>query len=203
MQSLGFEAVPAGKTKYGIIKERLIHAYSASTKSKICSLLKEQMIGNHKPTQLLTLIKNEAQGECNDTMIRTIFLEHLPKYDRSILAVGDKTDLDTLALCADKILESQGLGVLSEVDSVNAVSETQAMKEMICSLASSMEKLASRLDGIQRSRGCSCNRSRTRSRHLSSSRERLCWYHGGFEKDSTKCTQSCSRKSAESSGSEN
>lgn len=51
-------------------------------------------------------MKNLATDECNDRMLKSLFLELLPKWVRSILVMTDTEDLTKLTALADKVMES-------------------------------------------------------------------------------------------------
>ncbi|KAK2577096.1 hypothetical protein KPH14_001015 [Odynerus spinipes] len=93
------------KGKYQELKNRIINSYEESNESKLRRLLKGREIGDEKPSKFLQQLRNEAGGQCNDTVLKTLFLEQLPENIRAVLAISDTQDLGKLALQADKITE--------------------------------------------------------------------------------------------------
>jgi len=95
----------ADETKYKKFKKRVTQGFATSEEAKLRSLFKGQSLGEQKPSQFLISLRNNASGQCNDTVLKSLFLEHLPDSIRTILAVSDSKDLDNLALLADKIYD--------------------------------------------------------------------------------------------------
>ena len=102
-----FSYILAYESRYEKFKTRVIQGFSTSEEAKLRKLFKGQNLGDQKPSQFLVVLRNNASGQCNNTILKSLFLEHLPESVRSILAVSDSNDLYKLALMADKIMENQ------------------------------------------------------------------------------------------------
>ncbi|XP_073844145.1 uncharacterized protein [Musca autumnalis] len=95
---------PPADGRFVAVKNRLMETFSESQESKLRRLLKNQEIGDQKPSHLLQIMKNLASGQLNDAVLKTLFLEQLPEDVRSILTISQVSDLSSLALQADKIM---------------------------------------------------------------------------------------------------
>lgn len=54
-------------------------------------------------------MKNISNGQCNDEVLRSLFMEQLPPLQRQILAPSSIKNLTELAQIADKIREEKNL----------------------------------------------------------------------------------------------
>ncbi|KMQ86215.1 gag-pol polyprotein [Lasius niger] len=97
---------PPHQDKYEAIKKGIISAFGESKEAKLRKLLRGQELGEDKPSHLLRRLRNLAGGDGTDSIIRSLFLEQLPESARSILAVSPESDLDILAMQANKIMEA-------------------------------------------------------------------------------------------------
>lgn len=97
---------PPHQDKYEAIKKRIISAFGESKEAKLRKILRDQELGEDKPSHLLQRLRNLAGGDGTDSIIRSLFLEQLPESARGILAVSPEGDLDTLAIQANKIMEA-------------------------------------------------------------------------------------------------
>ena len=184
------EELPEGTSKYAKIKERVTQAFSTSEESKLRKLFKGQMLGDKKPSQFLTIMRNAASGQCNTTVLKSLFMEHMPESVRTILSVSQVTDLDNLALIADKIVENQSPAFIGAVNTTkdNTVSELQAA---VKSLTDKVDKLL--ISNKNRSRSKSRNNSNYQNNQNSekSGKSNLCFYHERFGINARKCVPPC------------
>jgi len=63
-------------------------------------------IADEKSSYILQKLRNLAEGQCNDAVLKTLFLEQLSDNLRNILAICEDTDLTRLAQLADKVFET-------------------------------------------------------------------------------------------------
>lgn len=96
---------PPTAGKYEAIKRRIIDSLSESQETKLRRLLRGQAMGDDKPSLFLQRLRNLAGGQCNDNVLRSLFLEQLPESTRGILAISQLDDLSLLAAQADRIME--------------------------------------------------------------------------------------------------
>lgn len=176
---------PPTKNKYQALKERLIEEFSVSEAKRIKVLLNDLQLGDNKPTHLLREMKKLSQGAIDDTVLKTMFLEHMPVHARAVLLVSDDK-LEKLAIMADKILDNTPSNVVAVAESSNTVA--QAIER----LQLQVSELATQVRARSRSRSRSGPGRNTRRRARSSSRKfEKCWYHFKFGERANKCTPPC------------
>lgn len=182
------ESLPDSVSKYDVLKKRVIQGFSISEEAKLRILFKGQSLGDSKPSQFLVQLKNMAAGNINDTVLKSLFLEHLPDNVRAILAVSDSQTVDNLALLADKIMENQ-----TPTYSVNTVGNSSSFEELqkqVEILADQVKKLSA----IFQKR----NRSRSKTRPTNKQREWLpnfnkayCYPHNKYGAQARFCKPPC------------
>ncbi|XP_018367051.1 PREDICTED: uncharacterized protein LOC108763704 [Trachymyrmex cornetzi] len=96
---------PPDKEKYDAIKGRLVSVLGETTATRIRRLLATHELGDDKPSIFLQRLRNLAEGQVSDQILKSIFMERLPENIRAILAISEVTDLSKLAAQADKVME--------------------------------------------------------------------------------------------------
>ncbi|KAF0293288.1 hypothetical protein FJT64_008816 [Amphibalanus amphitrite] len=89
-----------------------------SRASRLETLLRDQQLGDQKPTQLLPNMQHMLGNSRDDTgLLQTLFLQRLPQTTRAALALlPESTGIDDLASAADRFQEaSQGAVVAAAV----------------------------------------------------------------------------------------
>ncbi|XP_011859131.1 PREDICTED: uncharacterized protein LOC105556647 [Vollenhovia emeryi] len=157
--------------RYERIKDRLIQSFGSSSETKLRQLLRNQVLTDGKPSQILARLQSLNESGCDDSVIRTLFLEHLPQQCKLVLAVSEITDLQKLASVANKLME-----VAPSVSNSSSFAVTAAAKEpesdntmtslltALKALNCNVEKLSKKVDRRLRSRERSASRSRSPSR---------------------------------------
>lgn len=97
---------PPATGKYAVLKARIIGSFAESSEAHIRRLLRGQPMGEERPTLFLQRLRNLSGGQCNDAVMRTLFMEQIPKNVRSILAISQLEDLTLLATQADRVVEA-------------------------------------------------------------------------------------------------
>ncbi|XP_029672987.1 uncharacterized protein LOC115241388 [Formica exsecta] len=152
-----------------------------------------------------------AGGQCNDMVLRTLFLEHLPDNVHTILAISEVVDLSKLALQADKIFEMSNTNVnqicLSTQsnnagNSNNIKTEINELKATIEALTRQFKELRSKQRRV-RNRSRSRFRSRFDRRNISPApiqqeESGVCYYHRRFGKEAYRCLLPCNWKNENS-----
>lgn len=154
------------------------------------------MLGDKKPSQFLTHLRNQAQGNCSATVLRSLFFEHMPENVRAILAGIECDDLDNLAKAADRIIENTNPG--SFINSVQGVSQ-KSDKESIADLQQAIANLTTQVQKLMKQ-----NRSRSRSRsrngqnnfatndgNNNNKNHKYCWKHFKFGAQVQGCKPPC------------
>ena len=95
---------PPANNKYDALKVALIRAFGKSQAQKDRDLLNLNGLGDRRPTALLRHINSLNADPA--TLKRALFLAQLPVEVRRVLAASTTTDLEDLAIEADKIVEA-------------------------------------------------------------------------------------------------
>ena len=157
-------ANPPTEEKYAAIKKRIIDTFAESDKAKLRRLLSGINISDKKPTHVLQKIKNLAGSQCNDSVLRTLFLEHLPEQVRAHLVIGETADLSKLVLQADKIVDI----VRPSTPGICAVSNNKATDFMIIEFKNALEKLTREVAALNQKVNGNDAQRRGRSRNYRS-----------------------------------
>ncbi|XP_011171552.1 uncharacterized protein LOC105204193 [Solenopsis invicta] len=196
-------AAPPAENKYETLKQRIIGSFAETNESKLRKLLRGNELADERPSIFLQRLRNLAGGQCNDAMLRTLFLEQLPDSVRSILAISEVTDLSKLVLQADKIVEMSKASVAQ----VNVT--TQALPAEKVSMSNEFKVMQYRIDALtkQVAELCDIQRSRSRSRGYDEYRRRsrtrsqerrgaskTCYFHWKFGNEAYRCVQPCDWK---------
>lgn len=184
------------------LKKRIIATFGASPESNLRKLLKGQVIAVGKPSLILNRLRGLNDGKCDDSIIKSVFLDHLPANTRAILAASAIDDLNGLADIADKIADNSvppeavvAASTKSHDDSGTRLSE---LCNEIKKVAIGMESLSTRLHRIQQGHSSRRDRSLSRSnqsrgRSNEHTKQKLCWAHTRYPKNPTFCRKWCSR----------
>ncbi|XP_018376537.1 PREDICTED: uncharacterized protein LOC108769827 [Trachymyrmex cornetzi] len=179
--------------RYQALKDRIIRSFDETGESKLRKLIRGNEIGDDKPSNFLQRLRNLAGGQCNDSVLRTLFFEQLPENVRSVLAISEVTDLSILASQADRIYEI----IKPTINTIASANASQAvLSNQIDDLTKRIDALARELRGQRLRRRSHSRQSRKpSSRSGSSQRSRdgssICWYHRQFDMKAKKCQQPC------------
>lgn len=148
-------------------------------------------VGDDKPSKVLQRLRNLAAGQCNDSILRTLFFEQLPENIRSVLAISEVADLSILATQADKIYEISK-PTTTTLACINQPSTSQEPpKDPIDILTKQIDALTKELR-FHRTRSHPRPRNpRGRSASGERSKDAICWYHRQFNNKAKKCVQPC------------
>lgn len=184
-------ASPPDGDQYKTMKDRLTSVLGETSATRLRKLLTSHELGDDKPSVFLQRLRNLAEGQVSDGVLRTIFMEQLPENVRTILAISEVADLSKLAMQADKILEMTKPTALA-IQTVNAESNPlDKMATEIATLTKQMAKLRKQTRSRSRSgdRGRQHYRGRTRSKTRAAIENKICYYHCRFGKEAKKCEE--------------
>ncbi|XP_044016127.1 uncharacterized protein LOC122857779 [Aphidius gifuensis] len=184
--------------KFNTLKDRILQSFAQTTEARLRRMFRGDESVGKKPTGILAHIKNSASGECNATVLRTIFLEKLPEQMRVLLAMCEHEDLVKVAELADKIYEmsntsSCAIASSQEQASVQAIANHVSPISEVFKLIKTLSNKVDKLQREYRSRSRSRSESRGRSNSPSNN---LCFYHRRFGDNARKCLETCSQNSA-------
>lgn len=190
---------PPATKKYDALKTRLLQVYEESEVRQFQKLLSEMELGDQKPSQLLRQMKDLAREKIPDDTLSIMWQGHLPSSVRAVLAVTEVTNIDNLAIIADKIMETSRPQEISEVQTK---ATNLAVKDTAVILAE-IAKISPRIHNLERGRSKyrnhrrsfhqsrSASRSRNMSRRTPGSADWLCVYHHKYKNRAKKCVEPC------------
>ena len=112
---------------YDSLKQALVRAFSKTQPEKDQELLNLNGLGDKKPSELLQHMRNLNVDP--KTLFKALFLAQLPSEVRRILASSEKTEIEDLALQADRITEASRL--TNELQA-NAIGNARKFPGHIC-----------------------------------------------------------------------
>ncbi|KAK3916389.1 Myosin-4 [Frankliniella fusca] len=98
---------PSADRTYANLKKALTDRLSDSEQKRIRKLLSEAEMGDQKPSQFLRNLRSLAgsSNAVNETLLKQLWLERLPRTATAILSSHTGLDLNALAAIADSIVE--------------------------------------------------------------------------------------------------
>lgn len=210
---------PPATNKYETLKKELINRLSASRQLKLNQLLRNEELGDRKPSQFLRHLRDLAGSDVTDEFLKTIWTGRLPTNIQTVVASQPELKLESLADIADKVYEIAPMGppqVASASAGAHSPYVTSAqfdeMAKQISELSMQVAKLTSRQDvsgrvaaHFPRSRSLSRSkrgRSQPRSRAPQPPPDHPhCWYHFTFGARANRCQSPCSWESENNRGS--
>lgn len=180
---------PPDAKKYDALKIRLLAVYEESDLRRVQKLLKEQDLGEQKPSQLLRKMQTLARQDFPKETIQMLWMSHLPTSVRTALTVTEITDLQKLAAMADKLIETTRLAEVSEIASSSRQSDEPDVQDQIA-------KLTRRFEQLEKERPKGSNRSSLQGRDNAGRRnpDWQCFYHYRYKDKATKCIHPCAYK---------
>lgn len=109
---------PPETRKYDALKTRLLAVYEESEVRQVHKLLMELELGDQKPSQLLRRMRDLASNKFTDETLSMLWIRHLPGAVRAVLTVSEVSDLEKLAMMADKVIETTRFVEVEEVTEV-------------------------------------------------------------------------------------
>lgn len=203
---------PPATNKYETLKKELINRLSASRQLRLNQLLRNEELGDRKPSQFLRHLRDLAGSDVTDEFLKTIWTGRLPTNIQTVVASQPELKLESLADIADKVYEIAPMGP-PQVASASAHSpyvtsaQFDEMARQISELSMQVAKLTSRHDLSTRVPSQHFSRSRSVSRSKrgrSQPRSRTpqpppdhphCWYHFTFGARANRCQSPCSWES--------
>ncbi|BHF85899.1 hypothetical protein SprV_1002907400 [Sparganum proliferum] len=195
---------PPTDAPYTKLKAELLRLTSVSDRQRYHALVKEEALGDRKPSELLRRMRSLVGNmKIDDKFFKEMFLERLPTSVQTILASGsDDLEISKLAEMADRMMEVERLSspTIAQVSQPLNVSTSDLaeLKSQIAQLSATVAALQ-----LRRSPGPS-RRSFGRDRRRSRSRPRtanLCWYHVNYGDKARRCVPPCSFKSTQGNSS--
>ncbi|XP_066591906.1 uncharacterized protein [Prorops nasuta] len=185
---------PPEKNLYENLKTVILQRLLDSRVKQVDQLLKNLVLGDRKPSQLLREMKVLAKGEIGKEILHQLWLERLPAHIRPHLLTSNNMDLEAVAEMADRLVEafSSSYVMATTSSKPHATSNeglAKQLQDMQALLLTCMQEIKEiKGQGAQtESRPGSGRPHRSRSRTKSPARTKnLCYYHERFGKQAQK-----------------
>lgn len=180
-------------SKYDELKSELIH----QQEQKVKRLLDLEEIGDQKPSEFLRHLQKIAGKAVAPSVIRSRWQDCLPPTVRAGIWTKRYTDMETLAILADKVCEDYPKLQPSEAPKTSWAEAIRDLAISFCNMSASVAPIQSELVEIQEEGYCRCNdrsasRNSTHSQDSIRSANEFCWYHTTYGAEARKCTPPCS-----------
>lgn len=197
-----FEAVstPPATGKYTHLKTAVKSALEESKFKRYQKLLHGGELGDQKPSHRLNELKRLACDglAMNDSLLKHIWLNHLPCEAQAILAVSGDQTLGALAKLADNVVE--GLSTRHVAAITHTDEKRSEEPDYVKQLRKAIDKISAEVKTLQktgRSRSTTRNSSKQKKGATSPSPEKKkhdqCWYHFKFGDEARNCQPTCER----------
>lgn len=174
---------PPKTEKYEKLKTELVRRLSSSEEQKMKQLLEPEEMGDRTTSQFLRYLRNLANDNFPEALLKTLWISRLPTNMQGILATIGEKSLDDMASVADKILETQRAGKYVAATNTSNNDHMESLMKQIDEMRVCIENLTRQKSNTQ---------SRSRSRPRSRSKPNLCYFHHRFGPNAKKCRQPCS-----------
>ena len=167
---------PPSINMYATLKQRIQDRFCDSEEKLLKKLLRDVEIGDKKPSALLRDMVALASGKVSDDLLKSLWMQRLPKQTQAILSVSSES-LTQLALMADKIADTSESWELNSI-SPSSTTYQNALEIKIDALTKQIETLTNdRGRNHLRQRG---GRSKSRTTSANKKNKPLCWYLSPF-----------------------
>ncbi|BHF80747.1 hypothetical protein SprV_0702387700 [Sparganum proliferum] len=169
---------PPADAPYSALKAEILRLNAVSDRQRYHQLIKEESLGNRKPSELLRRMRTLlGDMQVDEKLVKEMFLERLPADVQTILASGSQDlTLSHLAEMADRMIEVQRFQPpsVAQISTSSSTVNEQLLQQM-SAMANEIASLKLQFACITCSRSPSRHRSRSRPRTAN-----LCWYHANF-----------------------
>nr|VZI32437.1 unnamed protein product [Spirometra erinaceieuropaei] len=195
---------PPTDAPYTKLKAELLRVTSVSDRQRYHALVKEEALGDRKPSELLRRMRSLVGNmKIDDKFFKEMFLERLPTSVQTILASGsDDLEISKLAQMADRMMEVERLSspTIAQVSQPLNVSTSDLteLKTQIAQLSATGAALQLRRCPGPSRRSFGRDRRRSRSHPRTAN---LCWHHVNYGDKARCCVPPCSFKSTQGNSS--
>ena len=167
---------------YTSLKAALIKRVGVTEDVRLAQLLKDEPLGDRRPSQLLRRMRQLlGTSTMDETILRRLFLTRLPPACRARIAGrNDVTDLNALSEIADEVNDATtftevAAPVTMTIDAINEI------KNEVNALRREFQTQTRRSTSQQQRPGA-----------IKLDANALCWYHSTFGARARKCQEGCS-----------
>lgn len=192
---------------YDALKAKLIERYTMSEQKRLDSLLRDSEMGDQKPSDFYRQLETTCGSSdmVNDTLIKRIWMNRLPKTISIALMSAAKEDIQDLLKLADEIWEASNGPNVSAVTASNENATSTHLLKVVTDMMQKMQTMEQEIHHINERSMTNRGRYRTRTRSpsflsqrgrsfssRSNSRSGICFYHRKFGNQAHSCRKPCS-----------
>ncbi|BHF84036.1 hypothetical protein SprV_0902718600 [Sparganum proliferum] len=150
-------ANPPADAPYSALKAEILRLSSVSDRQRYHQLIKEESLGDRKPSDLLRRMRSLLEDmQVDDKFVKEIFLERLPADVQMILASGSQDlTVSQLTEMADQMIEVQRFQSPSVAQISSSSSVNDQLVKQVSAMADEMASLKIQLARLTSSRSCS------------------------------------------------
>ncbi|BHF70465.1 hypothetical protein SprV_0301351600 [Sparganum proliferum] len=154
---------PPADAPYSTLKAEILRLNCVSDRHRHHQLLKEESLGDRKPSDLLRRMRSLlGDMQVDDKFVKEMFLERLPADVQTILTSGSQDlTVSQLAEMADRMIEVQRFQSPSVAQISSSSSVNDQLVRQVSAMANEMASLKIQLARLTPSRSCSRRRSRS------------------------------------------
>ncbi|BHF83927.1 hypothetical protein SprV_0902707600 [Sparganum proliferum] len=154
-------ANPPADAPYSTLKAEILRLNSVSDRQRYHQLIKEESLGDRKPSDLLRRMRSLlGDMQVDDKFVKEMFLERLPADVQTILASGSQDlTVSQLAEMADRMIKVQRFQSPSVAQISSSSSVNDQLVKQVSAMADEMASLKIQLARLTSSRSCSRRRS--------------------------------------------
>lgn len=137
--------IPRPADIYSQMKRSLISHYTIPDETRVFKVIRGDVVNEGKPSEILSQLRRLDAGNCNDKVLRAIFLSKLPHQHQLLLSANTTATLQEIAMQADRLAEvDKAVSTSNPVASV--VSQTTPEENKVESLAAEVALLKTKLE---------------------------------------------------------
>lgn len=199
------------QNKYETLKTAILQRFSESRQKQIQKLLREKVLGNKKPSQLLREMRELSKNAVTDEVLHQLWTERLPERIRPLLVISDNlNDLNALAETADRIMDAlvsnsvmsvHNSGFPSCSQQVSNSPDLTKIERQLLEMRLMLECCQQDIKNLQSTQQQLQHQTqhhqpqphvqRPRTRSITPNRSGVCYYHTRWGNDARHCTKPC------------
>ncbi|XP_011884092.1 PREDICTED: uncharacterized protein LOC105571234 [Vollenhovia emeryi] len=158
---------PLPANLYKALKDRVLATFAVSPEARLRQLLKGQVLGDRRPSHLLSQMNQLNGGQCSPAVLKSLFIELLPEAHKTILVAMNEPDLQKLAGIADKLADintpSTAVAVVAPKESKGTRTKAPlSTDERINKLSKQIQSLSTSVAKLRRDRSTSRTRNKSK-----------------------------------------
>lgn len=150
---------PKPDDAYTQLKNGIIAHFATCKETRLFQLIRRDVLSSGKPSQILSRIRSLNVGNCDEEVLKAMFLAKLPYQHQLMITSNSNMTLNQMAERADRMAEVDRIAnaatatVLGESSSTTKVDEIKSLTEKVASLKEKFLEVQERKSRDQKRRG--------------------------------------------------